>query len=102
MTKYFCDICGIEMNAKNTPCSGRSAGRVATVRATPIGKLEIEIMHYFEGTANGGCVCKYCLIDALKELDDRLCTEVLADAGPKWNIKLSTQEEVAEDAPRNP
>lgn len=62
------------MTEQNTPRSGKSGGRVATVRGKGIAdgaKLEIEIMHYWNGTANAGDVCKYCLIDALRELDDR-------------------------------
>lgn len=71
MQKHYCDVCEKEMTDATTPSGGKSGGRVARKVAMGTSTLEIEIMHYWNGTANAGDVCKYCLIDLLKDLDDR-------------------------------
>lgn len=68
MTKYFCDVCGDEVTDANKPEGG---GRVGATLECETGKLHVEILTTWRGTANAGCFCKYCVLDALSKLDDR-------------------------------
>jgi len=71
MTKYFCDACGKEMGEGNSPGGGQNSGRLeATIRRGGRA-LKVEVIHSTDGCANAGLYCKYCILDALREIDDR-------------------------------
>lgn len=75
MIKTFCDCCGHEITAKNSPdCDGKNLGRLtAQVNPkTPGGEtMAVQVITAGEGTWNKGHFCKYCVIDAINRLDDR-------------------------------
>lgn len=81
MKKHFCDKCGAEITDSNACVGGHVStsrlGTEITFRTkgqSPLDKshtLKLELMHTFDGTANAGDFCKYCVIDAFNGLDDR-------------------------------
>ena len=80
MTKYFCDKCETEITQENK-CIGADAsqhrlGTEIEFRETgkpfsKSSKLKVELLHGFNGEANSGIFCKYCILDAFLQLDDR-------------------------------
>ena len=70
MIRTFCDGCGEEMDAKNTPLQGQTGSRLAT-KIIGRGGLGVEVITSQEGVSNKGEWCKYCILDALYSLDDR-------------------------------
>lgn len=63
------------MLKETIPCSGSSGGRLATSvlgKIVPMKKLTVEVITSKEGCANDGDFCKYCILDALYKLDDRV------------------------------
>ena len=74
MIRTFCDICDNELTEHNSVKGG--TGRLQRLCHTshPIHKssLMFEITTGIIGGAwNSGDFCKYCVIDAINELDDR-------------------------------
>lgn len=80
MTKQFCDKCGTEITKSNQCIGGvvseKRLGSTIVFRR-PLGtttrehKLNVELMHTFDGITNAGDFCKYCIIEAFNKLDDR-------------------------------
>ena len=72
MIKYFCDLCGDEISQETFPNGGRTGGRLETTAKGKNGtKLTVEILHSKDDRANAGIFCRYCIIDAINNLDDR-------------------------------
>lgn len=77
MIKEYCDSCETEITDKNRADGGRihcPESRLgcevpSKKRGGPV--LRVEIITSSNGTANNGHFCKYCILDALKALDDR-------------------------------
>lgn len=73
MIRYFCDSCGEEIkpDANYGGDSGRDVtGYVRTQRGGD--KVVVSLFARLEGRkAAGGHICKYCVIDALVDTDDR-------------------------------
>jgi len=74
MVKRFCDLCKAEITKENTAMSAgaMSPGRMTAQIDRKGVSLKVEILQTLSGCANAGDVCKYCLLDALYALDDRL------------------------------
>lgn len=70
MTKYYCDSCKKEITKKNA-CQGGPISCDDRLGIELVNGLKIEIMTGHEGTWNAGHFCKYCVIDAVYQLDDR-------------------------------
>lgn len=66
-TKHFCDECGIELTDKNDSSSDTVGGRLSGKGKV----LVFEIMTGTGGVSNAGDFCKYCVLDAVKTIDDR-------------------------------
>ena len=66
MLKRFCDVCGVEIFGP-TALSGRMTAEIKRASAA----LKIEIITAKDSTWNDGDFCKYCIIDAVNQLDDR-------------------------------
>lgn len=64
MTKYFCDCCGSEIKDANRCLGGQ-------LENTPTTGIGFRIITSLDGTWNAGVFCKYCVIAAVNELDDR-------------------------------
>lgn len=71
MIRIFCDVCGDEVTDGNIPREGENGKRVACEVRGKTGILKVEVMTGINGTWNGGDVCKYCVIDAVNQADDR-------------------------------
>lgn len=70
MIKRFCDCCGDEITDRNV--INRDLNRVtATVTGCSGRKFTVQVMAALDETWNAGDWCKYCVIDAIKEADDR-------------------------------
>lgn len=72
MIKHYCDVCGDVITENNCAIGGgiasdRLGGKI---RIQDI-ELKWEIITSLDGCANKGDFCKYCIIDAIKQLDDR-------------------------------
>jgi len=80
MTRCYCDVCGVELAAVRIPAvrdeadspAGSNNGRhvVCEVQGK-YGKCKVEVRGSVRGEDDGGDICKYCVIDALKQFDDR-------------------------------
>lgn len=72
MIKRFCDFCGKEIVAMNSPGHDPTAlGRLqASLKRGSI-RLDVQVVHSTNDVANKGDFCKYCILDALYQLDDR-------------------------------
>jgi len=68
MKKEFCDICGDEINEKNDLNKKISERRKVGKREIVV---EIDVAWMIDGTWNNGDVCKYCIFDTIKQIDDR-------------------------------
>ena len=72
MVKYFCDKCGEEITDKNMSEGGtKSEGRLGVEIEYGKHTLAVEVINSLDGCANAGLFCKYCILDALYQLDDR-------------------------------
>jgi len=71
MIKRYCDICGEEMLAHNSPSNGYTSARLEATIKKGDTELKVEVIQSMNGTSNTGDVCKYCILDALYKLDDR-------------------------------
>lgn len=71
-SKTFCDICGDEMDGKNTPSGGVDVcDRLGGNAKTGKNYVSFEITVGLNGKWNVGDICKYCIINAVKRFDDR-------------------------------
>ena len=71
MIKHFCDCCKKEMTPEITPKGGCNGARLDTEVKVKGIRLKVEVITSLDGTGNAGDFCKYCILDALQELDDR-------------------------------
>ena len=71
MTKTYCDCCGELMTDRNTPFQGQNGRRLQATARNSSARLTVEVITSTKGVANSGDVCKYCVLDALYDLDDR-------------------------------
>ena len=71
MIKKFCDICGAEMNDRNSPNFGANKTRLAAKLKRLDVELGVEVIVSKDGASNVGDFCKHCVLDALYKLDDR-------------------------------
>lgn len=74
MTKAFCDFCGQEITDTNNCFGGFNSDTRLGVEM--VGKktkniLNVEFLLSKNGMANEVDACRYCVIDAIKKLDDR-------------------------------
>jgi len=68
MIKYFCDVCGEEIyDANKTYDKDGQPGRLGIFHKS----MMVEVMTGLSGTWNRGIFCKYCILDAIIEMDDR-------------------------------
>ena len=75
MIKHFCDICGNEITDVNTMISQTLTTALTNSSKETIMKVVINPANgfSFESEENGNCeVCKYCVLDAIIRLDDRV------------------------------
>ena len=69
--KYFCDGCGAEVTEENQCAGGpmyskdRLGGEVVAKSGA---RLKVEILTSLNGTANAGCFCKHCVVQAIIDL----------------------------------
>lgn len=71
MVKHFCDLCGDEITEKNS-CNGRlKTEKKANHHKIGLVTLNAEVMTGKDGCMNDGDFCKYCVIEAISDLDDR-------------------------------
>lgn len=66
--KFFCDFCGQEITDLNRIKGSRLSGSVVALQGF---KLGFEVIHAKDSVSNAGDWCKYCIIYAIKSLDDR-------------------------------
>lgn len=73
MTRTYCDGCGSELKSDDNVCTGGtvSKSRLGTTLQKGKSAIMIEIMIGKDGAWNQGDWCKYCVIDAVTNLDDR-------------------------------
>jgi len=69
MIRCFCDACGNELTDKNRP--GGALGRLTNQVGKKAG-MYVEVMTGKDGVSNAGNWCKYCIIDEINKLDDRV------------------------------
>lgn len=81
MIRRYCDVCGIQVTGVCIPDNkldeedsptGNNNGRYLMCEV--LGKydnLKVEVRGSIRGEADGGDICKYCVIDAVKQFDDR-------------------------------
>lgn len=68
MRKFFCDICEDEIIKGNEAREGKlSVTKI--LRGDHV--FTVEVSTSFEGVADNGHFCRYCIIDVVKGLDDR-------------------------------
>jgi hypothetical protein len=74
MIRHYCDYCGDEITTAND-CTGGAVNCPDSRLGCEIENngvlLRVEIMVAFNGKWNSGHACKYCVLDALNQLDDR-------------------------------
>lgn len=74
MIRRYCDYCGNLINENNTceNLDGPSNRLKAEVLNSNSGcRVQVEVHVAKDTTWNTGDFCKYCVIDAIKKLDDR-------------------------------
>lgn len=74
MVRRYCDYCNREIIGPSVPKGGTintHAGRLGTEITCGRTRLRIEIITGDDEAWNKGDFCKYCIIEAVKKLDDR-------------------------------
>ena len=74
MIKRFCDRCGVLIEGKNQLTGGgKTRQRLFTQLRSKDSKhiLSVEVLTSLDNCVNDGDFCKYCVLDALYQLDDR-------------------------------
>lgn len=69
--KYFCDMCEDEITKTNQVCDDPRLNRLRH-RLAPNNRLGVEVVTALDGVINAGVFCKYCVIDAVNQADDRV------------------------------
>lgn len=67
MIKTFCDQCRQQITDERKMSGGANGGRLAA----SVGHLGVEVIVSQNNVSNAGDYCKYCVLDALYQLDDR-------------------------------
>ncbi len=70
MIKYYCDICGSEINEQNKR-PDKFISKIRNRNGLPKKELIVHLDEVDECGDKEACVCKYCMIDAINEIDDR-------------------------------
>jgi len=70
MIKYYCDICGTEITPENKKPATFTGKKVST-HGLPKRELMVQLVEHDPCGDEDACVCKYCMIDAIKSADDR-------------------------------
>lgn len=73
MIRRFCDSCGDEILPHNSCYTGGDQSRLTALVKSADGKnsLGVEVIPSKGSCANAGDWCKYCVIDAINDLDHR-------------------------------
>jgi len=71
MIKYFCDCCGVEITQENKLPEGRMKTAVYAKDVKLKTQMTVEVITGLNEVYNTGDFCKHCVLDALKDLDDR-------------------------------
>ena len=73
MIKRFCDCCGAVLDKRNTAPTNEGGIERLQAKVKKGGKvlLQVEVITAKGSTWNDGEFCKYCIIDAINQLDDR-------------------------------
>ena len=72
MIRYFCDCCGEEIHERDTK-DRNPLHRLTAKLKRGNSELQVEVLETKDGTSNAGQFCRYCVLDALRALDDRPC-----------------------------
>lgn len=80
MIKTFCDCCDNEITKENTlfPMGERSKAEIRGKKGSRYEKLIVDIVAVRDDIGNYGDWCKYCVLDAISNLDDRPKARMLA------------------------
>ena len=70
MVRRFCDMCGTELLKNNSLDDHTLKGKLQR-NEKPKNTLNINIQTALNGVWNEGDFCKYCVIDTVKNLDNR-------------------------------
>lgn len=70
MIRYFCDCCGGEIGGRNHE-NRNPLHRLTAKLKRGNSELQVEVLETKDGTSNTGHFCRYCVLDALRQLDDR-------------------------------
>lgn len=71
MIKTFCDCCGREVTESTKPVGGTIGRLGSRINPGKANELFVEVITGTCQTSNLGHYCKYCIIDALSQADDR-------------------------------
>lgn len=74
MIRTFCDCCGAEIKDRNAVSDRTGERLLATLRnkLNPAAEpLQVEVITAQGSSWNSGQFCKYCVIDAINQADDR-------------------------------
>ena len=72
MIKRYCDICDEEIIERNSVSFAQEDFRLKAELKSKDGiELQVEVVTAGNGIWNKGDFCKYCVLDALYQLDDR-------------------------------
>lgn len=72
MIKYFCDYCGDEITDTNKAFGGTTCdARLGVGMKVKGKKLDLELIVGDDAGSSSVDLCKYCILDAFKKLDDR-------------------------------
>ncbi len=73
MIRYFCDCCGEEIAARDSK-DRNPLHRLTAKLKRGQSELQVEVIETKDGCSNAGNFCRYCVLDALRSLDDRPIT----------------------------
>lgn len=71
MIRYFCDCCGKEIPAEDATFRNPLWGRLSAELKRGNSALRVSVIEYKDNVGNSGQFCRYCVLDALRSLDDR-------------------------------
>ena len=70
MIKYYCDICGDEITKDNEKPI-EFTGKALSKHGLPKRELKVTLTEIDPCGDQEACVCKYCMLDAIRKTDDR-------------------------------
>ena len=70
MIRYFCDCCGEEIAERDSKYRNPLHRLTAKLKRGQ-SELQVEVIETKDGCSNAGNFCRYCVLDALRSLDDR-------------------------------